>query len=530
MKLTPRRVALYPGAFRPPHINHFEQVLHLRELPDVDEVVVIIANRVRHIPGTSKVLNPDVSLEIWQHFLHSRSRIRVEVAPGSAVAQALAHVESGNPGDSFLLAVGAKDYDGESTRFKKLRSRPDVETEIYVLHDPERPVDVSGTRMRSYLALGDAGQDQFKGRLPIHLTDTERNNVWSICIGAMTEAGNATEQAIAEAITTNGFRQVATMEKAISGKRDPVYRVELVDGQVVFAKCAVGTVSAAGIAGPTDPKPRRRLKAEREALKWIHATLPLDIEVPQVMAFDKATKTLILTEVCAGGPTLEEVLSTGHFDMDVARRIGRFLAQCHTAVPPLARFWDSDKRELAHWRAMLALRTMAIPGSTDGTAHALEVLARDSDDNRVPVFTHLDLTTRNVLCRGSLTGVIDFELSCSLGDPAYDLGVFLAGYVHAGIQTGSMHSALAAIDETLSSYAEAAGPATQEQTSRVVSFSAAALLGLDFGSGAGRRRRNEPGDPRVSAVARMLLVSDTFAEVFDRSDYESKPIPKRSNA
>ncbi len=46
-----RCLALFPGAFRPPHEAHLAAVLDLAARPDVDEVVVIVANRSRLIPG-----------------------------------------------------------------------------------------------------------------------------------------------------------------------------------------------------------------------------------------------------------------------------------------------------------------------------------------------------------------------------------------------------------------------------------------------------------------------------------------------
>ena len=79
-----RCIALFPGAFRPPHRAHFAALLNLVLRPDIDEVVVIITNRCRNIPGTTKVLDTDIAEHIWAIYLQDMEKVRVEVAPGSA--------------------------------------------------------------------------------------------------------------------------------------------------------------------------------------------------------------------------------------------------------------------------------------------------------------------------------------------------------------------------------------------------------------------------------------------------------------
>ena len=55
-------VALFPGAFRPPHINHYETVRRLAERTDVDEVVVVQVGGLEAAgdgTATEEVLEPE---------------------------------------------------------------------------------------------------------------------------------------------------------------------------------------------------------------------------------------------------------------------------------------------------------------------------------------------------------------------------------------------------------------------------------------------------------------------------------------
>ena len=98
-----RTVALFPGAFRPPHLNHYETVRRLAERTDVDEVVIIISNRARPVPGTRLVLDVDLAVGVWEVYLRHHPNARVEVAPAGGVRHALDLVDDAAPGERRLL-------------------------------------------------------------------------------------------------------------------------------------------------------------------------------------------------------------------------------------------------------------------------------------------------------------------------------------------------------------------------------------------------------------------------------------------
>lgn len=98
-----KRIALYPGAFRPPHAAHMHAVQYLANHPDIDEVVIIISGRFRHIPGTDLALGPEVAEAIWQIYLEGLTNVRVVIASQTAVNYALDYFDKVLPDQTLLL-------------------------------------------------------------------------------------------------------------------------------------------------------------------------------------------------------------------------------------------------------------------------------------------------------------------------------------------------------------------------------------------------------------------------------------------
>ena len=495
-----RTTALFPGAFRPPHINHLQTVRRLAGRSDIDEVVVIITNRWRAVPGSDKVLGPKLALDIWSIYLANNPKVRVEVADGSAVALALAHVDRADDGDRVLLVVGSKEAAEGRGRFAKLRDRAPragVRVEIVTGAPDVRPV--SATDLRRALGAGEQGRDRFVAGLPTSLDESQQQAIWDLCRQAMITERDVTVERIAAVLGANDLPVVDQIRPATAPKRDLLHRATVAEQGPVYIKYANDTVSSARFDAD-GPKPRRRLKAEREALTCLNRAVGpegptvFDVAVPEVVCFDRGAKTLVLTEVCPGGRTLGDDLTAGRFDPVVSAALARFLACMHAAVPrePL---WDDQAADLSRWRAALAVaitdsRDLSSLGSVAASAFRslAPVLRHASDTARAPGLHHLDLRPQQVLLAGGQLAVIDFERAANVGDPAFDLGCLLGHYLVAGLRRGSgeraaPESCRAAVESAVATYARAVGDRWAEMEGRVVGFAGMVLLGSTVGGG-----------------------------------------------
>ena len=140
-------IALFPGAFKPPHKGHFAVVKKLLE--KADQVVVLIS------PKTREGVTVDESLAIWELYkTFLDGSVEVRVATGSPVAEAY-RVAKDNPDTKFILAAG-KDEDSRFTSAQKLPN-----TEVFNAGNIE---GTNATEMR--VALQTNNEDAIKEYLP----------------------------------------------------------------------------------------------------------------------------------------------------------------------------------------------------------------------------------------------------------------------------------------------------------------------------------------------------------------------------
>jgi Phosphotransferase enzyme family len=478
-----RCIALYPGAFRPPHAAHLTAVLDLAGRPDVDQVVVIISNRCRNIPGTTQALDAEVARQIWSIYVHGIPKIRMEVAPHTSVKHALDYFDRVEAGDTLLFCLGEADVEQGDERFEQiedLSSRTGISARL--VPAPTGSITVRATDLRTMLARGEAGRDAFTSTLPARLTIEQRTKVWDICRDGMRETGDIIQEKVRTIIEAHNLGDVQEIHSVCGGKLDQVYRVSFKDGRRYFTKYAGDTVGTECVGEQLKLKPKRRLSVERRTLNRLRDNKIDEVDLPKVVLFDKETLTLVLTEVCPGGTPLLNDLKKGLFDPKVAGQAGHFLARCHTLATPIAPVWGDRDTDRLHWQTMLALRTVEIktdaisePIRNDLAAlkHAGETASEQTSGNCLLL---LDDIPKNILLGTQRIGVIDFELCSSHGDPAYDLGLFLGDYILFGLITGSGHSAQIALQEALNTYRQRVGHRWVTMRSRVVSFAGAAML------------------------------------------------------
>jgi cytidyltransferase-like protein len=108
-------IALFPGAFKPPHKGHFAVVKKLLE--KADQVVVLIS------PKTREGVTADESVAVWKLYKTLLDgSVEIRVAAGSPVQEAY-RVAKDNPDTKFILAAG-KD---EDSRFNSAQKLPNVQ-------------------------------------------------------------------------------------------------------------------------------------------------------------------------------------------------------------------------------------------------------------------------------------------------------------------------------------------------------------------------------------------------------------------
>ncbi len=525
-----RCIALFPGAFQPPHLAHDTAVRNLAARDDIDEVVVVITNRHRPIPGTSLALGPDVAQRVWSIYLAGVPKVRIEMATGSAVQHALSYFDRVTKSDRLLFCVGESDLGGGGNRFDKVAAlSQQTGITAAVITAPTAPLPGRATGVRAHLAQGDDGHDAFMEALPTRLTLQDRHEVWEVCRQGMRDITTQSIRSLHTVIAQSGLGEIDELTGTMNGKPDEVYRLRLKDGRVLYVKYAFDTVKSASLDKPGSVKPRKRLWAEQRAIRWLQNQDVHGIEIPRVTHFDKKIRTLVLSPVCAGGRKLEDDLRRGIFDPAVAKRAARFLTTCHTSTKPLRPLWGDRHADLNHWQTMLELRTAALrsdilPLSTRGCLQALKHASLKATQD---CFVHLDYQPKNLLLRGNgfdhdRLGVIDFEFSSSVGDPAFDIGGFVGHYIFWGFLTTRRDACERAAREAMDEYARPRSEKWGPMRKRALAFAGASILYQIV-------KNNLWANTRPFINPLLTMACDLVAEGNDQSAHQS-PGTRRSSA
>lgn len=480
-----RVTALFPGAFRPPHRAHMAAVLSLVARPDVTEVVVIISNRSRQLPGVTKVMDAETAYRVWSIYLENIGKVRIEIAPHAAVEHALDYFNHVDRGDTLLFCIGESDLASGDERFErieKLSQQAGVAVEI--ASAPTGHMQVRATDLRAMLAQGDAMQPAFMAALPETLTTAQCERVWQACVDGLKEVDQLTLIKVQSVLMEKTPLQIRELTIARRNKIDPVLLARTFDNSTFYIKYAGDTVEG-DITTGKERKPRRRLSVEKRALSRIAeydlaqiGTLP--VELPHVLYFDKTTRTMVQQAVCSGGSSLQDELCGGRFDAQLASQVAAFMANCHTAPPSIRPLWGDDEADGRHWQSMLALRINSVQAAESSCHRQLAQLMQQSIQAQRRGFFHLDLMPKNIRTNlSSQLGVIDFELSSVVGDPAYELGTLLGHYLFWGVQTQSQTECRAATKQLLQTYRRRVNATYwTEMYARSAAFAGATMLNM----------------------------------------------------
>jgi len=122
---TKRKIAVFPGAFKPPHRGHMDVVEHFASV--ADQVVILISPLSRKTPA-GKEINKSVSEKIWQIYIDAKgigNKVSIGSSPYNSPVQASFEVLKGNVPD-FVPQAGDLIIPVASDKPDK-RGKPDYE-------------------------------------------------------------------------------------------------------------------------------------------------------------------------------------------------------------------------------------------------------------------------------------------------------------------------------------------------------------------------------------------------------------------
>jgi hypothetical protein len=173
--LATGKIALFPGAFKPPHRGHFDIVKQLADRPDVSEVQVIVSTKDR------EGINLQQSLNVWELYktlLNSKVKI---VKTGVPIGYTIDTIIN-NPNQEYIAAYGKED----SSRYSKLTDKSNVE-----IFNAGNIDDVNGRDLRRNI-------EQIENFLPVNITIQQFFN-------AFNKVHNGNEEPINESLHKQHF-------------------------------------------------------------------------------------------------------------------------------------------------------------------------------------------------------------------------------------------------------------------------------------------------------------------------------------
>jgi len=176
-----RRIALFPGKFKPPHRGHLEAITNIADRSDVDEVRILIS------PRDYPEVSAKQSLAIWNKYLESApNNIGVEIAdyvsPVTATYEFLSDPTETQPGDTVLLVKSSKDEESGDSRFKGAKSwaerkNPGISVEEIVEDPIVDPAGIAYSAEDIRKLISSDKKEEFTSYLP---SSVDADQIWSI--------------------------------------------------------------------------------------------------------------------------------------------------------------------------------------------------------------------------------------------------------------------------------------------------------------------------------------------------------------
>jgi len=180
-----KRVALVPGAFKPPHAGHYLGAKILADMEDVDEVRVLIS------PDDRDGITASQSKKIWDLYIdndsdNSAQKISLTISDQSPVRHVydlIADKKEFQPGDTIVLSQGEKESGGAAERMASWAERNNPGVNVEYIKTKMATSGVTGTQMRELVVANN--EKEFKKHLPdfIKKSDELADQAWSIATG-----------------------------------------------------------------------------------------------------------------------------------------------------------------------------------------------------------------------------------------------------------------------------------------------------------------------------------------------------------
>lgn len=174
-----RIIAMFPGAFKPPHNDHFLAVKKLNDISNVDEIIIIISQSNRFDNSKKLTITPEQSLRVWKIYSKYLNKIKPEISPTpSPVTSLYDKMKQLNPGDTLILLKGVDDKEGD-TRFKRAQEwaeKNNLNIKLDYVYNEEN--NIHSSELRELLA--NDKKEEFKEFLPKVLSNQEKETIWHI--------------------------------------------------------------------------------------------------------------------------------------------------------------------------------------------------------------------------------------------------------------------------------------------------------------------------------------------------------------
>jgi len=169
------KIALLPGGFKPPHLEHYNMAKYLADF--ADNVIVRIGQKEREGIGAP------LALEVWNFYKEfdpdpRAKKLTISVAQSpSPVKDVYDFVEKIAPeGSTVILGLGEKDAaDGRYNSIPKFAEPRNIKAEIELV--PPQAGGISGTRMREIIKSND--KDTFFKYIPNYLPEEIKEEIWT---------------------------------------------------------------------------------------------------------------------------------------------------------------------------------------------------------------------------------------------------------------------------------------------------------------------------------------------------------------
>jgi hypothetical protein len=416
-----RTVALFPGAFRPPHLAHIDTVEYLCSHTAIDEVVIIISARLRAIPDTGNALTPATSKHIWQLILADPRyrKARIEMASHTAVAHALAYFKHMSNQDRIVFCQGEADHRAGDSRFHKIAQRSaesGVNACLFV--SPTAGHSIRSRDLRQSLTNRPAAEHLFAAAYPEHLPMHTRLQILDLCEQQQVNYADAISANIGRFLKSSGYRHIHQISIAGCDAQNPTFRVELGNATSLFAKSSADHVQG------THYKPASRIAIEKRSLSRLRGICDAGMEVPSVILYDKQNRMLIVNDVGVRKKLLEHQLTSGIVSRGSIAGVARFIRQCHQAHSTKA-IRGAPNADRRYWLHMLQAISVNHPvlSSKDNLKPVLDHVYQQGVNCSVQCLMLLNATPAHFyVADDNRVAKVNLEHCCNYGDSAYDLG------------------------------------------------------------------------------------------------------------